>query len=493
MTLPWTIKANKIFVFVLLLQLAIACLISAIHGSWIEPLLIGIPIVALPLVLISMFPNEAVTRHAVAAAVQLMTALHIQQTFGLTEMHFEIFVLLAFLSFYRDWAVILTSLLVVAAHHFVFFYLQQSGADIYLFQEDLVLYSILFIHAAFAAVESAVLIYVAITSKAEAMAALKLSNSVDEILGQDNYIDLGITIDTSDEQLKDFNRLLLAFREIIEQSKQVGSDVLKLSEHVETAAKGINESGSRNMEQVDLIATATEEMTVTNTDVAQRAAEASQHARDAQGRTINAKDIIINTHEHIDALKEDISKTAQTIDELATRCNHIDEVMAAIKTISDQTNLLALNAAIESARAGEHGRGFAVVADEVRTLAVKTRDNAEEISQVTSSLIADATSSVNQMHLCIDNVQQAVKASISACDVMDEVVGGIASVSDNIASVATATEEQSSVSDSIATSTQHLHTHTTEQKSSIEDSQHDLRELSGKVTELNHALARFAV
>lgn len=494
MSLPWVSKANKIFAGVLLVQFLIGLFIAAINGSWSEAFLVGIPVVVFPLLLLWKLPDESLTHHVVAIAVQLMVALHVQQTYGLTELHFEIFVLLAFLSFYRDWKVILTSVLVVAIHHILFFALQQGeSSSLYVFEEGHVSFSILVIHALFALVEAGVLMYVAYTSRAEAMAALTLSDSVEKILKDESEVDLTIALKEDENNLEDFNRLISSFRQIIEQSKRVSADVLQLSSHVDSISQSVNQSSQSSSQQVDLIATATEQMTVTNTDVAHRAGEASQHAQEAHSQTNNAKNIILETHHEIDVLRQDISNTAHTIDELANRCNHIEEVMTAIKAISDQTNLLALNAAIESARAGEHGRGFAVVADEVRTLAIKTRENADEISQVTSSLIEDARVSVNQMHSCIEKVGDAVGSSVQACDVMDVIVEGISSMSDNITSVAAATEQQSSVSDSIAESTQQLHKDTFQQRQDIEATQRDMGDLKQKVELLNQALAKFVV
>ena len=131
MNYPWIDKANKIFSAVLIGQFLITLIIAFFTQTWLEGVLIGLFILGLPLFLINTAPFAKVTRHAVAIAVQLFAALHIQQTFGLTELHFEIFVMLAFLSCYRDWQVILTSVLFVAVHHVVFYIVQMQSAGLY--------------------------------------------------------------------------------------------------------------------------------------------------------------------------------------------------------------------------------------------------------------------------------------------------------------------------------------------------------------------------
>ena len=99
MNYPWIEKANRIFSAVLIGQFIITLIIAFFTDTWFEGIAIGLLIVALPLFLINTAPFASVTRHAVGIAVQLFAALHIQQAMGLTELHFEIFVMLAFLSF----------------------------------------------------------------------------------------------------------------------------------------------------------------------------------------------------------------------------------------------------------------------------------------------------------------------------------------------------------------------------------------------------------
>ena len=64
-------------------------------------------------------PGEALTRHVVAVAQMLMSALLIHVSGGRIETHFHVFGSLAFLAFYRDASVLLTATVVVALDHFL--------------------------------------------------------------------------------------------------------------------------------------------------------------------------------------------------------------------------------------------------------------------------------------------------------------------------------------------------------------------------------------
>ena len=103
MQYPWLLEGQKIFRVVIIAQVVIAVIIGLITGELLPAFLFGIPIAAVPLALSFQDPYSTISRHAMAIGAQLLTALHIHQSFGLIEMHFEIFVLLAFLSYFRDW------------------------------------------------------------------------------------------------------------------------------------------------------------------------------------------------------------------------------------------------------------------------------------------------------------------------------------------------------------------------------------------------------
>ena len=118
-----------------------------------------------------------------------------------------------------------------------------------------------------------------------------------------------------------------------------------------------------------------------------------------------------------------------TMQEIATRSHHIEEIIGVIDGIAFQTNILALNAAVEAARAGEQGRGFAVVASEVRALAGRSAEAAKQIKQLIAS-------SVERVNAGNDLVDQAGSA-------MQEIKTHVQRVHQIIASIDQTTQAQS--------------------------------------------------
>jgi len=188
-------------------------------------------------------------------------------------------------------------------------------------------------------------------------------------------------------------------------SSEIASGNLDLSARTEQQAGSLEETAS-----------AIEELTST---VKQNA----DNARNANELALSASQVAVDGG----AVVNQVVGTMSAINESSRR---IVDIISVIDGIAFQTNILALNAAVEAARAGEQGRGFAVVASEVRSLAQRSASAAKEIK----SLIDDSVSKVDSGSKL---VEQAGKT-------MTEVVASVKRVSDIVADISAATQEQSS-------------------------------------------------
>ena len=118
---------DRLLLGVVIGLLALSCGLAPWHQTWDVVLLVGLPTALICAWLVATRSGALVTRCAIAAALMVMASLQIHQSHGMIEMHFSIFVLLAFLLFYRDWVPLVTAAGVIAIQHLGFDFLQRSG------------------------------------------------------------------------------------------------------------------------------------------------------------------------------------------------------------------------------------------------------------------------------------------------------------------------------------------------------------------------------
>jgi len=246
-----------------------------------------------------------------------------------------------------------------------------------------------------------------------------------------------------------FNRFLDSQRDMI-------GEVLTTSESLRTAVGQVArvvdntaERSGRQQEMTDMVATAVHEMGLTVQEIAQNAGNAAVASQTARDEAMQAREVVGDSIRHIESMSQEIGVAATAVGELALQVASIDQVLAVIRGISEQTNLLALNAAIEAARAGDMGRGFAVVADEVRTLARRTQSSTDEIQQMIGSLKQGAENAVSSMHSGQAATGTGVESSQRTGASLTAITGQVERISDMNHQVATATEEQSAVTEEI--------------------------------------------
>ena len=202
-------------------------------------------------------------------------------------------------------------------------------------------------------------------------------------------------------------------------------------------------------QEVDLVATAFEELSATALQVAGNASSAVSAANQADMAAQEGKSVVADTQQAMSRLMAVISDAKPVVERLAANSDNINDILVVIQGIAEQTNLLALNAAIEAARAGEQGRGFAVVADEVRNLAGRTQNAIIEIQTLITELQSGTEAVVKAImtgHSQADVTLGKVELSVSVLEQIIHAVGTIHQMNEQIARAA---QEQSGVADEI--------------------------------------------
>ena len=143
---------------------------------------------------------------------------------------------------------------------------------------------------------------------------------------------------------------------------------------------------------------------------------------------------------------------------LGKQADGIGQIMSVISDIADQTNLLALNAAIEAARAGDAGRGFAVVADEVRKLAEKTMTATQEVGGVIRGIQEGTRKSIDGVDKSVATIESATRRASLSGEALTQIVSLVEQASDQVRSIAAASEQQSASSEEISRSVEQVAT-----------------------------------
>jgi methyl-accepting chemotaxis protein len=244
------------------------------------------------------------------------------------------------------------------------------------------------------------------------------------------------------EQIKDsINRAISKLQEAMVTVREATESVSLSAEEITKGNEDLSQRTTQQAASLEETSSAMEEMTATVKQNADNARQANQLA--VAARDVAAKGGAV-TGSAVEAMGE-INKSSKKIADIIT----------VIDEIAFQTNLLALNAAVEAARAGEHGRGFAVVAAEVRNLAQRSATAAKEIKGLINESIqrvAEGSELVNQ-----------------SGQTLNEIVTSVKRLTDIIAEISAASQEQASGIDQVNTSVMQMDQATQQNAALVEE------------------------
>jgi methyl-accepting chemotaxis protein len=316
-----------------------------------------------------------------------------------------------------------------------------------------------------------------------------LLERIEQIAEGDGDLRVRLDVLSRDElgQLSDaFNRFLDKLQPLIREVGRVTGEVADSARSLAGMAAANDRLISSEHAAVDQVSTAATEMSAAVHEVARNAQNAADAARSAEVQSREGAEVVGATIHAIRQLAHEVESASDTIQTLEQETANIGAVLAVIKGIAEQTNLLALNAAIEAARAGEQGRGFAVVADEVRALAARTQDSTKDIQQMIERLQSGVQDAVKAMHAGSVKARDSVERAAGVDGALSATGDSVARINDMAAQIATACEEQSSVTEEIARNISDIRDLTNEAALTSEQS----TQASARLSELSHGLAQ---
>ncbi|MEG0008677.1 MAG: methyl-accepting chemotaxis protein [Aeromonas sp.] len=269
---------------------------------------------------------------------------------------------------------------------------------------------------------------------------------------QDNDLRLRIALKGDDEMAQlagNLDVMLDGFRHLIGDVKQSVKTLTGAADHLSDNVRRTSEGAQRQLQETDLVATASTEMGSTIEEIARSTEQAASDAAATNHKASEGRGAVQQTVNQIHVLATNLEQASGEVAQLQKESETIGSVLGVIRGIADQTNLLALNAAIEAARAGEQGRGFAVVADEVRSLAIRTQQSTQEIAGIIHSLQQQTDNIVERMAACREQGNGSSQQAAAAGELLGQITEDVTRIMDMSTQIAAAIEQQSLVANEV--------------------------------------------
>ncbi|MBA6369849.1 methyl-accepting chemotaxis protein [Colwellia sp. BRX8-4] len=325
---------------------------------------------------------------------------------------------------------------------------------------------------------------------------LNIDASLKELAEGDGDLTNQIEVMSQDELgsvVKNFNAFTQLLRGIVSDVIDVVPPLTKSAEQLAEKVRDVDANVQSQAEVAEITKQSMVEMQFSVTDIAKSAAEAANAAGSGEAEVNRGMENVQRSLLISGELVHEIGNAADVVDRLAKDSQNMNKILDVINGIAEQTNLLALNAAIEAARAGEQGRGFAVVADEVRSLASRTALSTTEIRGLLDKLISAADQSVSTMGLAREKANTNEEISLAVDKSLTNIKEQIGHISSMNSQIATATEEQSCVAETVVNNIEQMYNSFGATQTAIEEIGNVAHLVDKNAIQLQKATSKFKV
>lgn len=367
--------------------------IPSLTGST-RVIFIGLIIITLLLLIVSWGLYKKNDEHPKLRLLLTLTLTHgsmliIAAGNGLVEYHFSIFMVLAFITYFNSIALIMTSTVIFAVHHFVGYFMFPEllcGTTGYRF-------SLLMIHAVFLLLTSGANITLTLFNLQRQEAAQKIQQEADA--------HFQLIIENLTQTITDLTRVSGSVEHGLSESRLASNDIAKSTQQLQEGAESQLDQAEDNLLHLQSVADTVTSLEVSTTDVLQQAIHATKLAGEGE-------QLIDATTTQFESAHERSTYLEQSIKSLYQRIQDVEQFATEITDIANQTNLLSLNASIEAVRAGEEGKGFSVVAEEVRKLAHQSEKSASNVNAIITEITASATQVAAEIMENVEGIQSGM-------------------------------------------------------------------------------------
>ncbi len=245
------------------------------------------------------------------------------------------------------------------------------------------------------------------------------------------------------------NSIVDRLNDVFEEFQSSSNDVLEVANQLSTSSQKIANGATEQASTIEELNATVEVINANTSENAKKAVSASEIANKSRDNAVRGDD--------------EMKTMLKSMEEIKVASDNIANIIKVIDDIAFQTNLLALNASVEAARAGQHGKGFAVVAEEVRTLAGRSKEAANQTTELINESLQKvslgnelANSTAKALHEIVTNIADVSELLEDISDSSSEQATSISEILTNLSTFEIVVQNNTNEAEESAESSRHL-------------------------------------